>query len=192
MIPAKGGLVDLGKGKTTTLVGVLDMSKIIVEVMEGIVASFSQVGGDDGLRSHGEGNLDKLEKSTDLTGPKDSNRLDKLKQTRQKLKQTRRTRLKNIQIEKSMLRAVEGYRRRVGTEEEREKRERQAKEVKKTLYRRRVICSPETAGEVHFFFPYPQRSSLVGESTVSRADPALKLTDTNQAHANPVLGYTSY
>lgn len=37
MIPAKGSLVDFGQGQTTTLVGVLDVSKVIVEVVEGVV-----------------------------------------------------------------------------------------------------------------------------------------------------------
>lgn len=39
MVPAKWSLVNLGESQTTTLVGVLDVGEVIVEVVEGIVAS---------------------------------------------------------------------------------------------------------------------------------------------------------
>lgn len=39
MVPAEGGLVDLGEGKTTPLIGILDVGKIVVEVVVGSIAS---------------------------------------------------------------------------------------------------------------------------------------------------------
>lgn len=51
MIPAEGGLVDLGEGQATALVGVLDVGEVIVEVVEGVVPAGGLVGGDVG---HGE------------------------------------------------------------------------------------------------------------------------------------------
>lgn len=39
MIPAKGSLVDLCKSKSAALIGVLDMGEVIVEVVEGNVAT---------------------------------------------------------------------------------------------------------------------------------------------------------
>lgn len=53
MVPAKGSFVDLGERKTTTLIGILNVGEIIVEVVEGIVASTGLVGRDNGrLRRH--------------------------------------------------------------------------------------------------------------------------------------------
>jgi hypothetical protein len=48
MVPAERRLVDLREGETTTLVGVGDVSVVVVEVVEGSVASF-------GSGSHFEG-----------------------------------------------------------------------------------------------------------------------------------------
>lgn len=48
MVPAKGSFVDFGESKTTTLIGVLDVSKVIVEVVEGGVSTSSL---DDGVGS---------------------------------------------------------------------------------------------------------------------------------------------
>ena len=39
MVPAEGSLVDLSEGETTTLIGILDVSEVIVEVVEGSVAA---------------------------------------------------------------------------------------------------------------------------------------------------------
>src|SRR6478735_2485583 len=39
MVPSERSLVDLGEGKTTTLIGVGDVSKVVVKVVEGIVAA---------------------------------------------------------------------------------------------------------------------------------------------------------
>lgn len=47
MVPAKGSLVDLCEGETTTLVGVGDVGKVIVEVVEGIVTT-TRLGNDGG------------------------------------------------------------------------------------------------------------------------------------------------
>lgn len=54
MVPAKGSLVYLCEGETTTLVGVGDVSKVIVEVVEGIVttARLGDGGGGTSLISH--------------------------------------------------------------------------------------------------------------------------------------------
>jgi hypothetical protein len=42
MIPSKRSLVDLGQSQTTTLIGILNVSKVIVKVVKGIVASVGQ------------------------------------------------------------------------------------------------------------------------------------------------------
>jgi hypothetical protein len=34
VVPAKGRLVDFGEGETTSLIGIIDVSKVIVEVVE--------------------------------------------------------------------------------------------------------------------------------------------------------------
>ena len=39
MIPSKGGLIDLGQSKTSAFIGVSDVGVIIVEIVEGRVAS---------------------------------------------------------------------------------------------------------------------------------------------------------
>jgi len=39
MVPAKGSLIDLRKGKSSAFVGILDMSEVVVEVVEGSVAT---------------------------------------------------------------------------------------------------------------------------------------------------------
>lgn len=46
MIPPKRGPVDLSERETATLVGVLDVGKVVVEVVEGVVAA-------GGFLSHG-------------------------------------------------------------------------------------------------------------------------------------------
>ncbi len=39
MVPAEGSLVNLGQSETTTLVGVGDMSVVIMEIVEGSIAA---------------------------------------------------------------------------------------------------------------------------------------------------------
>lgn len=39
MVPAERRLVDLGQSKATALVGVSDVSEVVVEVMEGCISS---------------------------------------------------------------------------------------------------------------------------------------------------------
>ena len=48
MVPAKRSLVNFSEGKTTTLIGVLDVSEVIVKVVEGGISTSSL---DDGSRS---------------------------------------------------------------------------------------------------------------------------------------------
>lgn len=45
MVPSERSLVDLGKGKTTTLVGILDMEEIVVEIVVGRVSTRRLVDG---------------------------------------------------------------------------------------------------------------------------------------------------
>lgn len=49
VVPSKGGLVDLGEGQAAALVGVLDVSKVIVEVVEGVVPAGCLGGHDEAL-----------------------------------------------------------------------------------------------------------------------------------------------
>jgi hypothetical protein len=64
VVPSKGGLVDLGEGQAATLVGVLDVGKVIVEVVERVVPA-GRLGGHDealpmlGLQGLGESRKDK-------------------------------------------------------------------------------------------------------------------------------------
>ena len=50
MIPAKWGFVDFGESKSTTLIGILDVSEVIVEVVEGGVSTSRLL--EDRSRSH--------------------------------------------------------------------------------------------------------------------------------------------
>jgi len=52
VIPAKGSLVDLREGETTTLVGVGDVGEVIVEVVEGGVSTGSLVEGNGSRDGH--------------------------------------------------------------------------------------------------------------------------------------------
>lgn len=54
MVPSERSLVDLGKGKTTTLVGVLDMEEIVVEIVVGRISTRRLVDG-SGLHGLGHG-----------------------------------------------------------------------------------------------------------------------------------------
>lgn len=41
MVPSKRSLVYLSKSETTTLIGILNMSKVVVEVVEGSISTRS-------------------------------------------------------------------------------------------------------------------------------------------------------
>lgn len=43
MVPAKGGFIDLRQGQPASLVGIGDVSEIVVEVVEGKIATRSHV-----------------------------------------------------------------------------------------------------------------------------------------------------
>lgn len=44
MVPAEGGLVNLGESETTTLVGISNVGIVVVEVVEGSIATSSMCG----------------------------------------------------------------------------------------------------------------------------------------------------
>jgi len=44
MVPAEGGLVNLGESETTTLVGISNVGIVVVEVVEGSIAASSMCG----------------------------------------------------------------------------------------------------------------------------------------------------
>ena len=51
-LPSEGGLVDLGKCKSSPLVGILNVGKIIVEVVESCVTTSRLVGDSHDFAGH--------------------------------------------------------------------------------------------------------------------------------------------